>query len=140
MRTSEIRSQFPVSAGIVLGYGIPPDILKDGNYRAYFRAMEAFPITDFILCGGPTNIHFPEKTETAEMARLLQEMIPFTDNHVHLCNEGITSWDNLVSAQRVLDQLKPDIIFVFCERTRTAKIRLLAKTFFEKPPGSCHWD
>jgi len=118
-------------AGIVLGYGIPTNILCDGNYHRYFTAITDFPITDFILCGGSTNLSLPNMTEAEEMRSLLQTLLPRENFHIHLCNDGITSWDNLTSATKIVEQLRPDTIFIFCELTRAVKIRLLAKHFLK---------
>ncbi len=63
---------------VILGYGIPRDILVDGNYRKYLQAahdvINRDGITHVVFCGGHTNIHHPEKSEAGEMQRLFEKI------------------------------------------------------------------
>jgi hypothetical protein len=66
------------TCAVILGYGIPRDILTDGNYRKYLQEAHAVinrnSITDIVFCGGHTNCHHPEKSEAAEMQRLFEKI------------------------------------------------------------------
>ena len=68
----------PATCAVILGYGIPRDILTDGNYRKYLQeAYEMITATNtpnVVFCGGHTNIHHPEKSEAAEMQRLFEKI------------------------------------------------------------------
>jgi len=119
---------------LILGYGIPADILNDGNYRRYLRValnhILASKIEWIILCGGHTNLRLPQATEADEMVRFILRMLPTEVKFdFSLERESLTSWENLIGAERFLslrDGESLDIV-VFCEYSRSRKIRMLAR-------------
>ena len=118
-----------------MGYGVPPDILKDGNYKSYLTVV-AKTIADrlihtIVLCGGRTNIHYPEKSEADEMRGLLCRIfdsISCVRAFIYLpISTTITSWENLEAAAKVADSQEASRAIVFCEKTRQSKVWLIAK-------------
>lgn len=119
---------------IIMGYGIPPNIFTDDNYQRYLRAalnkvIVPKKITRLILCGGHTNIHYPEKTEAGEMLSLLQYLLPELMSQLtcDLIEDSITGWENLESATALINELPAKKVYVLCEKTRTAKVWLTAR-------------
>jgi len=124
----------PESIAIIMGYGIPPNIFTDDNYQRYLRAAlnkVIFPkkITRLILCGGHTNIHYPEKTEAGEMMNLLQYLLPETISQMpcDLIEDSITGWENMEGAASIVREHSTEKVYILCEKTRAAKVWLTAK-------------
>lgn len=117
---------------IIMGYGVPPDILKDGNYTRYLKAaldkvILPKKVTRLVLCGGHTNIHYLEKTEAAEMLRLMQHLLPATAATL-VCDmvaDSLTGWENLEGAAAKVNDARD--VYILCEKTRAAKVWLTAK-------------
>lgn len=121
------------SVAIVMGYGIPPDIRKDANYRTYLSAVaqevKRRGIEDIIFCGGSTNIYYPKMTEAGEMYELfadIRDQIGTFAVRVCLVEHTITSWENLEAASRVVRQMNVEKAVVFCEKMRRAKVWFMA--------------
>lgn len=124
---------------IIMGYGVPPDILNDGNYRHYlatalYSVILPKNIQHIVLCGGRTNIHYPEKTEAAEMLRLLQNLLPDPPPALthDLVADSITGWENLEGATMFVCVQWAETIYILCEKTRRAKVWLTAKLTFAR--------
>lgn len=121
------------SAAIIMGYGIPPDIMRDVNYRVYLNTalrQVILPrnIDYLILCGGRTNIHYPEKTEAGEMRHWLEQVLPAPGRpNIALLGNSITCWENLEGAAALLRSRPAAEVFIVCEKTRRAKVWLTAR-------------
>src|SRR3989339_1952113 len=121
------------SAAIIMGYGIPPDIMRDVNYRVYLNTalrQVILPrnIDYIILCGGRTNIHHPEKTEAGEMRHWLEQVLPAPGRpNIAVVGNSITGWENLEGAAALLRSRPAAEVFIVCEKTRRAKVWLIAK-------------
>ena len=120
---------------IVMGYGVPPDIFTDGNYQRYLTAVAeqiaARQINTIVLCGGNTNIYYPEKFEANEMQKLLcrtLDGIPCIREFMCVpVNTTITSWENLEAAAKAAERMEANRAVIFCEKTRQSKVWLIAK-------------
>lgn len=119
---------------IIMGYGVPPNILNDANYRHYlatalYSVILPKNIRRIILCGGRTNIHYPEKTEANEMRRLLRQLLPETAPALtcDLVADSITGWENFEGAAVAVRKHSATEVYILCEKTRAAKIWLTAK-------------
>ncbi|OGF37914.1 hypothetical protein A2482_01775 [Candidatus Falkowbacteria bacterium RIFOXYC2_FULL_48_21] len=121
------------SAAIIMGYGIPPDIMRDVNYRVYLNTalrQVILPrnIDYIILCGGRTNIHHPEKTEAGEMRHWLEQVLPAPGRpNIAVVGNSITGWENLEGAAALLRSRPAAEVFIVCEKTRRAKVWLTAR-------------
>ena len=120
---------------IIMGYGIPDEIIEDGNYNDYLEEslaqIDILKIKTIILCGGRTNPKYPFKSEAGEMERLIHHLRPKNDYRILKVGTSITSEDNLIHSRLVIlkNDLSPDSIIVFCEYTRTAKTMIHAAHF-----------
>lgn len=122
------------SAAVIMGYGVPPNIFTDDNYQRYLRAalqrvIVPQKITRLILCGGHTNIHYPKKTEAASMLGLLQYLLPEMMSQItcDLVEDSITGRENLEAADIIIRESGIEKVYIICEKTRAAKVRLTAR-------------
>ena len=108
------------TCAVILGYGIPRDIFMDGNYHTYLEEAHAYinreGITDIVFCGGHTNIHYPERSEAAEMQRLFEKI---HDEHFAtlqkeldklLENTNGLSLDQILYMRRELERMQADFL------------------------------
>lgn len=132
---------------IVCGYGIPVDIEKDANYPMYLRLIfnrvyqqARGAEVSIIPCGGPTNCNPPyEGTEAHMIGAYLKSLMERKDVVASTASwnileedQSLSTLENLVFAKRVIDQhsLSGDIT-IFCEFTRTQRVRVFADSIFE---------
>ncbi|EKD33331.1 MAG: hypothetical protein ACD_76C00045G0017 [uncultured bacterium] len=138
---------------LVLGYGIPKNILKDDNYNFYlktvFNKIFSVVIKDknakpmIFFCGGKTDMYKPYKrNEADEMIRFFNTSIkqkPFliqiTKNWRFVSEkESLSTLENLLYSKKIIAQrkIKKANLFIFCEQTRENRIKILAKKIFHK--------
>lgn len=138
------------SAYIILGYGVPADILKDRNYTTYLtvalnRVYEeaAGKRAAIIFSGGPTDMRKPYKrTEAEEMVRFTKAWIA---EHTALKTatkkwklaaerKALSSLENLLFAKAwIQKQTTPvDRITIFCEYVRGPRIEKIARKILGK--------
>ena len=136
---------------LILGYGIPKDILNDEHYNFYlkmaFNKIYEITIKDkieksiIIFCGGETDMHKPYKrNEADEMIKFFNQMIrqrPFlnsiTKNWLLLSEkESLSTLENLINSKKIIDKrkFKNAGTSILCEYTREKRIKTLAKKIF----------
>ncbi len=136
---------------VVLGYGVPKDIMTDGNYVRYLGAVfnrvwdenfprpgEKWPV--IVFSGGPTDMEKPySRTEAGEMSRYFRPMMDRVATFGHepcvvLLEEGpLSALDGLLAADCDMKSSFPgDIpeVTVFCEWTRRDYIATIANRLF----------
>lgn len=135
---------------LILGYGIPDNILKDKAYRRYLthafdaiahetKGMHREP-PHIIFSGGPTDCRKPfKRTEAREMIRLFRlltnrssarsrartwQLIPET--------RALSTVENLVYTKTLLQKhrIKARRLHIFCEYTRRRRVGILARKAF----------
>lgn len=131
---------------IVPGYGIPQDILKDGNCNRYLPAVfnvihravaDRWVQPIIVFTGGPTDMFPPfRRTEAAEMLRFIRRHISTRYPRgaakekweLVLERRSISTLENLLNVQRLLTRRRISSLpkTVFCEWTRQTRIRSLA--------------
>lgn len=133
---------------LVLGYGIPRTLSEDPQYRTYlsvafntmFRSARGEPAR-IISCGGPTDMYPPfARRESREIKGFLSDLAKrpacrtatkgwkFLEE-----NTSLSTLENLVYSAKILKKLSPSSsVTIFCEATREARIRKLAKKIFGK--------
>jgi hypothetical protein len=135
---------------LVLGYGIPKDILKDQNYDFYLRTafnrmfdecarMGSWNAT-IIFAGGKTDMWKPySRVEAKEMVkafRLLmkREAVKEYTKVWKLVPEmkSLSTLDNFLYVKELMDQGKIHArkMIVFCEQTREQRVKALGKRLF----------
>jgi len=138
---------------LVFGYGIPKDILKDGNYNFYlktaFNKIYSFVVKNkidkpiIITCGGETDMFKPYKrTESDEMIKFFHAFIkerpflkPVTQNWLFIPeNKSLSTLENLLNSNKIVQARKIEKanFFIFCEQTREKRVKILAKKIFDK--------
>jgi hypothetical protein len=136
---------------LVFGYGVPKDIFNDANYRTYLgitfntifdlvknKNVEAY----VIFGGGPTDLFEPyTRTEAAEMKKYFEYLLqrPFLQTYakkIHLLteDESLSTLENMLFAKKIIGKKiqGPKKLFIFGEKTREARIKLLSKKIFNK--------
>lgn len=138
---------------LVFGYGIPKDIMKDENYAVYLRlvfntiydlmAKKRFSErVTIIFSGGKTDLYKPfNRTEAEEMIKLFKQFSArplvknITKNWALLAEKrSLSTLENFLYCKEMLVQkkFKTKKIHIFCEQTRTLRIKKLSKKIFEK--------
>lgn len=129
---------------LICGYGVPEDILTDRSYHAYLTTCMnwlfdrcAKTSGAVVLNGGPTDIFKPyQRTEAGEMAKWIRrkqaeiertrgEKLPWK---IVAKPKSLSSVENILNFKPLTDETSN--VIVFCERTRTARIRRLVKLIF----------
>lgn len=151
---------------VVLGYGVPKDIMTDGNYDRYLSAVfnrvwdenwpcrnEKMPVV--VFSGGPTDMEKPYvRTEAGEMAKRFKPFMKtlrswYGEGWAILLEEGpLSALDGLLAADQDIKSSFPDdlpSVTVFCEWTRRDYITTLANHLFGtgswwKQPRTCGID
>lgn len=131
---------------IILGYGIPQDITKNENYNTYLKSVFNFiyrkstkPI--IIACGGKTDMYPPyRRTEAEEIIKFFKNFIKhrpalkkITSPWKFLAeNKSLSTLENLLGAQEIIvkNKIQTKEVIIFCEYTRTNRVRRLAKKIF----------
>lgn len=135
---------------LVLGYGIPKNILKDENYSRYigivlntiFDIVSSKKVTEplIIFNGGHSDCRSPYlKTEAEEMAKLFKTLA----NNKTLApqirywkfvlqKKALSTVENLLFSHDIIrgKKFKNSTIYIFCEKTRARRIKKLAKRIF----------
>jgi len=137
---------------LILGYGIPKNILKDENYNFYLKIVFNGIYNSvtknnierpFIICsGGKTDMFKPYKrTEAEEMVKLLKKISnrPFlkdlTKNWVFISEKkSLSTLENLLNCQAILQKKKIQKanFYIFCEQTRVNRVKNVSKKIFNK--------
>jgi len=136
---------------LILGYGVPKDIIKDENYNIYLKtafnaifSVSAKEKTNpiIIFCGGKTDCFAPYKrNEADEMIRLFQKLMQ--RRHVKdlvkdwkLISEktSISTLENLLDAKKMIDKknIKSESVHIISEVMRKKRIETLAKKIFSQ--------
>lgn len=122
----------------VNGYGVPKDVLADGNYIRYLYRILAWaetadaPVTVY-FAGGATDPAQPNKTEAEEMLRLAETML-------HKLRRPDVSFKTLTEATDLLGNLRAlgrhlardTEVVVFCEHARQDRVHFLCWRLFPK--------
>lgn len=150
--TSKQQHALPATACfIIVGYGIPKDILQDQNYDVYLRT--AFnKIFDhcahggdwsptIIFSGGKTDMWKPyRRVEAREMMRAFKLLMqrPVVKQYTKAWKlipemKSLSTLDNFLYVKELFDQgkIRVKTIGIFCEQTRELRLRSLAKKFFK---------
>jgi len=125
------------------------DINTDVNYRTYLNVVfnhiytvAANQPAMIIACGGPTiGEGVLEGTEAALMSGYLRTMMnrAFTqpqtkDWSIVLEDQSLSSLENHLFAKRIIDEHKIEgPVTIFCEATRTGRLRTTAEKIFDAP-------
>jgi uncharacterized SAM-binding protein YcdF (DUF218 family) len=130
---------------IVLGYGIPKDILRDNNYRRYlpiafntiYSATQERGVEPVVVfSGGRTDMFKPyRRTEAVEMAHfsrtLLKKLFPKERKLWKLYAEkrSLSTMENLLYTKELLKRNRVPLtrVMLFCEATRERRVHILAK-------------
>lgn len=135
---------------LVLGYGIPKNILKDENYSRYigvalntiFDIVSSKKVKNplIIFNGGSSDCRPPyQKTEAEEMAKLFKTLMnnrtlkSQTKNWKStLQKKALSTVENLLFSHDIIRKknLKNCAVYIFCEKTRTRRINILSKRIF----------
>jgi len=134
---------------LILGYGVPKDILSDKHYDRYFSQafnciynQSAGGPAVIIFSGGPTDCYKPYKrTEAGEMLKLFKKFCgqSFVRKAVKrwkllVENKSLSTLENLLFAKNILigKKIKGGNLTIFCEATRVRRIKILAGKIFSK--------
>lgn len=136
---------------LILGYGIPKQMSEDQNYRVYLnmafnRIYDETVNTEvkrprILFSGGATDCFPPfKRTEAEEMKTYFKSLCerPAVKNQTKgwiLLTEkrSLNTLENLLETQKILAKRKEDpkaTITIFCEQTRSARIKRLSKKTF----------
>ncbi|MBU0546541.1 hypothetical protein KKA13_04820 [Patescibacteria group bacterium] len=122
----------------ILGYGVPPDIFKDGNYNRYLEnawlAINLSQCEELLLSGGHTNIHYPEKSEAGEMHKYLMTIPGFRESGIIVFKneDSITSWENIKWIDCMIRENSLTHITIHGEFSRRRKVRLLCRRILSR--------
>lgn len=137
---------------LVLGYGVPRDILRDANYRTYCTVVVNTILTRtrlegnrqprIIFCGGLTDFFPPyRRHEATEIRRLFRRVIGQTvvkresRNWRLICEQrSLSTLENLLNARASLRQrrVRGGRLMIFCEATRARRIAAIAPLVFKR--------
>ncbi|MFH1089517.1 MAG: ElyC/SanA/YdcF family protein [Candidatus Uhrbacteria bacterium] len=142
-------SQF---SALICGYGIPKDIMTDENYFSYLTQVFNFLFDRFadtkgsiVLSGGATDCFPPfKRTEAREMKRWLVEKIKNVEKETQkkilwkiiLDNKALSTLENLVN----FEPFAKGEALIFAEKTRTDRIKRLAKIIFKNQAKCIFFD
>ncbi len=133
---------------LVLGYGVPADIFADDGYRAYLGYVFNQIYEDtrrepgcvrIVFCGGHTDMLPPyRRSEAGEMKRYFAHFMrrdcvrSATRDWMLLAESAsLSTLENLLNAHRLLEERRlGGHLFIFCEFTRRARVRRLARIVF----------
>lgn len=136
---------------IILGYGIPKDILQDQNYDFYLRtafnkifdacAQSGDWSPMIVFSGGRTDMWKPyRRIEAKEMIRAFKLLMqrPAVKQYTKTWKlvpemKSLSTLDNFLYVKELLDQgkLQAKTMGIFCEQTRVLRLKSLAKKFFK---------
>lgn len=133
---------------VLLGYGVPKDIMVDGNYNRYLgsafnRIYDIAQCEDAVIlfCGGKTDCYPPyERTEAEEMQRFFKTLAERkcvnnkTKNWQYVKEKkSVCRLENFLYAREyiVKHKIKKPLVTIFCEYTRTKRAGELIKRIFK---------
>ena len=137
---------------LILGYGIPKNILKDENYNFYLKTVfnKIYDLvtknkakSPVIICsGGRTDMFKPYKrSEAGEMVKLLEKLSKrlslkeiTKDWSFVLGKNPLSTLENLLNCQKIIQKrkIRKSNLYIFCEQTREKRIKILAKKILNK--------
>ncbi len=137
---------------LVLGYGIPKNILKDENYSFYLKIVfnKIYDLVTkksikapFIICsGGKTDMFKPYKrTEAGEMVRLLKKLgnksflKHLTKDWLFVLEKkSFSTLENLLNCLGILKnkRIQKANLYIFCEQTRENRVKVVGKKIFNR--------
>jgi len=134
---------------IILGYGVPKNVLNDNNYNFYLRTVfnKIFDLARskkaiIIFSGGKTNLLLPyNKSEGSEMLKLFRVLCrrKFLASKIRNWKilaetTAISTLENLVNSRRLLKSKKllSGLVYIFCEQTRGGRVKIIARKIFGK--------
>ena len=137
---------------VILGYGVPRNILRDDNYSRYLALVfntvfaaareqgEDAPLV--VFCGGHTDCCPPfKRTEADEMRRAFKRLMrrksvarAVKGWRLVAERKSLSTLENLLHLRIVLGQYhgRPRRVIVFCEYTRHQRIRTLSKKILKE--------
>ena len=130
---------------LILGYGVPEDIFKDGNYARYLKAaLDNFLKKEndrrnglIVFSGGMTDMFEPyERSESREMKRYFESLLKGTavTQNWKILNEeaSLSTLENLIFTKDLLEreEVLCETLTIFFEITREKRVRTLAKKVF----------
>lgn len=135
---------------LILGYGVPKNMSQDLNYQMYLRTIlnKMFDIKSsdreaemmIIFCGGCTDMTPPYgRTEANEMKKCFTPLLtrpifaPLRHRLRMLTErESLSTIESFVNAKRLIKdrRFRPNVLTIFCERTRENRVRILANEVF----------
>ena len=134
-------------AALIPGYGVPRDLFKDVNYRAYlslcFNALfEKYRDArgTIVLSGGATDCFRPyRRTEAHEMRRWFQHQKALTEKIIKKelrwklveDRKALTTVENILYFGRRTASRRANVI-IFVEQTRANKMKIFSKQIFKK--------
>jgi len=126
---------------LICGYGVPKDINTDDNYRRYLGivfntiySVSAGKPATVVFAGGKTDVVKPYKrSEAGEMVRFFKPLMRGQDWNLVQETRSLSTVENLLytKAQLAKKKIHPDSITVFCEATRVARVKALARDVFK---------
>lgn len=139
---------------LIFGYGIPRDILRDAAYRAYLGGVFSFISRDVrrrrvrqpvvIASGGHTDCFAPyRRYEGGELLRGFRALAtrpsvaPATRSWRLLTERtALSTLENITGSRAVLRRyrIKPSSITMFCEPTRSRRVRTIGRKVFGRIP------
>lgn len=138
------------AAFVVMGYGVPEDILVDAQYQTYLRTV-LNEIYDFsfrfgvegsqvILPGGNTDCFEPfDRTEAGEMKRYFEHLSKddfvaqiISQWTIVLEERSLSSVENFVFSKELLDSDVEHVV-IFSDATREKRNAAIAQIVFDQP-------
>jgi hypothetical protein len=139
-------------SALICGYGVPKNILKDQNYNSYLTQVFNFLFDRFanqpgtvVLSGGPTDCFAPyRRTEAKEMLCWFQDKTRHLKKQnkislkwkFRLESKSLSTVENLLYSKSLLNGK----IFIFAEKTRTARVKKLTKQIFDTEAKNIFFD
>jgi len=131
---------------VILGYGIPKDILRDEPSRRYlglvFNSVYKISLEKgdkksiIVFTGGNSDIFKPfKRTEATEIKKLFLAFAnrPFVKNYTkNWCYKiearSLSTLENIINVNEVVKKIKgPKRVYVFCEFTRAEKVKIFTR-------------
>lgn len=136
---------------LVSGYGVPKNILKDGNYEIYLRTVfnrlvelcqvEHLKTLAIVFTGGKTDMFKPyQRSEAEEMIKAFRVLME-RPSVKHLVGgwkliaeaRALSSLDNALYAKELCDKRGLALpLVIFAEQTRVERVKRITKTVFGK--------
>lgn len=112
---------------ILLGFGLFDP--SNSKYKAYLdrftRLVQKKKIDVAVLCGGHTNLKFPDKSEAGTIAEYLKKILP-ANVRIELEEKSLTSEQNIQFAKQHIDFSPQNKIFLVSDSVRFFKYYWMA--------------